>query len=560
MAQAAGIGVLEDHHVTGLQIRLGNVGALLVHIHDHTGHLVAQRVVDIVHKAGAVKACGGGAAPLIGSSQELLGKIHNLLTGKAGGGGAVVAGAAVAAAVEGFGAGLGAGGLAAPVEQGRVGGGLIFVGVLGQGEKIAADIADVVAENHPIPAVFQAQDVGGVALGAHGDHIVIGAGALAQVHTVAGDLTVAQLGMTGVLDVQVIAVHVAFLQIMNDLVPVAVLADDDHNVILGGAAQHCGRSGGTAAQNQVGGGDKADAIHQTVVHGFCGLFGLVLLGLGLLGGRGGLLNGRLGGCLGGRNGLLGLFLGLALQRIGAGGDAGGLAALVEQGLIVGFCVFVGDLGQIHIVAADVADLLTEDHLVPAAADAQYVNLVAGIALGHGGIVGAGAGAHIYVGAVDLAVAKLGILGGLNTDVILVHVARGQVVNNMVPVSGLADDHHNFILGGYIEDFGAGGGLLAQPQIGTGGKADAVHNGALGMGFQGNGAEKQHHRQNQRQGPFGEFHTLPSVLRNRKQADYLPARARSSQTQPRSRAVYRPSFSLFLTIRSRLLTAGSVSCS
>ena len=42
--------------------------------------------------------------------------------------------------------------------------------------------------------------------------------------------------------------------------------------------------------------------------------------------------------------------------------------------------------------------------------------------------------------------------------------------------------------------------------------------------------------------------------------YLPARARSSQTQPKSRAVYRPSFSPFLTIRSRLLAAGSVSWS
>ena len=36
--------------------------------------------------------------------------------------------------------------------------------------------------------------------------------------------------------------------------------------------------------------------------------------------------------------------------------------------------------------------------------------------------------------------------------------------------------------------------------------------------------------------------------------------RSSQTQPTSSAVYRPSFSLFLTTRSRLLAAGSVSWS
>ena len=36
-----------------------------------------------------------------------------------------------------------------------------------------------------------------------------------------------------------------------------------------------------------------------------------------------------------------------------------------------------------------------------------------------------------------------------------------------------------------------------------------------------------------------------------------ARARSSQTQPTSNAVYRPSFSLFFTIRSRDLKFGSL---
>ena len=112
MGQATGVGVLEDHHVAGLQICLGNIGALGVHVHDHAGHLIAQRIVDVVHKTGAVETGGGGAAPLIGGTQELLGEVNNLLAGQSGGSGI---GILSLAAIERFRAGLRAGGLAAAV-------------------------------------------------------------------------------------------------------------------------------------------------------------------------------------------------------------------------------------------------------------------------------------------------------------------------------------------------------------------------------------------------------------------------------------------------------------
>jgi len=86
MGQAFLICVLEEYHITGLQLGLGNCFTLLVHGIEGAADLDAQTVQYIIDKAGAVKTgAGGGAAPEIGDSQMLLGLCHNLIAGNAAG-------------------------------------------------------------------------------------------------------------------------------------------------------------------------------------------------------------------------------------------------------------------------------------------------------------------------------------------------------------------------------------------------------------------------------------------------------------------------------------------
>ena len=60
--------------------------------------------------------------------------------------------------------------------------------------------------------------------------------------------------------------HVANLQIVIDLVPLAALADDRYAVIAGGVDKGCGICVGFAAEPQGAGIDKTDAVHGF----FCG--------------------------------------------------------------------------------------------------------------------------------------------------------------------------------------------------------------------------------------------------------------------------------------------------
>lgn len=77
-----------------------------------------------------------------------------------------------------------------------------------------------------------------------------------------------------------------------------------------------------------------------------------------------------GAAAGGRTGRGG-----AAERFCAGLDTGGLAAAVEQGRLRRCLIFVGDFGQIQIVAADIGDVILVNDAVPAVLDADDIGLL-----------------------------------------------------------------------------------------------------------------------------------------------------------------------------------------
>ena len=161
MGPAGLVGVLEEYHVTGLQTGLGNGRALSVHGGQGTADIEAQRPQHIIDKAGAVKAAGIGAAPLVGDTQLLLCRSNDPVTGCSAAGGSGAAGGNAAggrttggntaggrtAAVQRTGAGSDTGRVATAEELGGLGGGLVLVGSFGQVHIVTADIADGVFKN-----------------------------------------------------------------------------------------------------------------------------------------------------------------------------------------------------------------------------------------------------------------------------------------------------------------------------------------------------------------------------------------------------------------------------
>ena len=149
VGNAAGIGVGEEHQVADLQIRTGNRSADCPLLLGSAGQLDAVGGEDILDKPGAIKTCGGSAAPDIGNAQILLCGGNDLVAQVCSG----------AAAFQGRSAGSNAGRFATPEEEGCVGGCGVLIGVLGQIQVIAADIADLVAVDDLKPLVIDADDV-----------------------------------------------------------------------------------------------------------------------------------------------------------------------------------------------------------------------------------------------------------------------------------------------------------------------------------------------------------------------------------------------------------------
>ena len=141
--------------------------------------------------------------------------------------------------------------------------------------------------------------------------------------------------------------------------------------------------------------------------------------------------------------------------------------------------------------------------------------------------GAGAAAQVYAGAADNAVAQLCVFYGGDCEVVGTHVALLQIEVDTIPAVFLTQHHHTFTGVGGGEDGGIGRGLRAQIQSGGVDKANAVMERVLIR------TVRVMARAMTRLENF--IHYL-RCWDQKSAKNYFPARARSSQTQPTSRAV------------------------
>ena len=181
--------------------------------------------------------------------------------------------------------------------------------------------------------------------------------------------------------------------------------------------------------------------------------------------------------------------------------------------MIGIFVFVGNFGQIQIVAADIANALSVNDAIPAILNAYNISFFIPLRLVDLGIGSAGSGANLHSACGNCAVAQFSVCCGGNLHIITVNVAFFQVVNNFVPVVTLTDDHDNFTFFCIVDDFGIGICFTAQSNTGAGNETDTIDEIASRMCIHGNGTDKQHHSQKKADNSVSNFHTLPSVLGN-----------------------------------------------
>lgn len=162
----------------------------------------------------------------------------------------------------------------------------------------------------------------------------------------------------------------------------------------------------------------------------------------------------------------------AIQRRRAWGHPGGLTAHEEQGILLGCPIFIGYFRQIHIIAADIADVISVDHLEPFAVNTDDVGLFIQLCLGQNAVACSGAGAKIHHAHIDPAVAKLGVFDRGGAKMVAVHVAGLQVVADLIPLPDLLQKHHYLGIMGVSQGPGCGIRLLTKPQGSGGDKADA----------------------------------------------------------------------------------------
>ena len=226
--------VLEEHQVAGLQLTLGNRGAIGELSGGGAVQGVAEVAVHIAGVAGAVKAAGAVAAVNIGAAEILLGVVHHLLAQAAAGGG-----------------GYGGGAVAAGTG-----------GVLAGDHVIAADIAGDAIGRDLVPAVVDTHDVDHRAVVEGGDLTVAGAGAAAHIQgrTLGLDQAVTDGDIRLGGHVQVLAGHIALHGLVVHLIPaVASVLQNHHGVALGGGTQYGGGGAGLVAEAECVGVDGAHA-------------------------------------------------------------------------------------------------------------------------------------------------------------------------------------------------------------------------------------------------------------------------------------------------------------
>ena len=230
---AGGVCILKEHQVAQLEVRdLVAAGQLL-----GRGALdgVAHLLEDVLGKAGAVKAAGGGAAPDVGSAEEVVGVVDDLLADGLDG----LHGSALAHV------GLG-------VPAGR----------LGQGQQVGADIAGLAFVLDLVPAAVEADDIGGFAGGQGSQQLAAGVGGAAEVDGGVLYHAVAQVDVLPLLEGDVLGGHIADLEVVVHQIPAVHLSNDDDVVAIGGVGQDLGVGAGLGPQPETVGFDNADAGFQ----------------------------------------------------------------------------------------------------------------------------------------------------------------------------------------------------------------------------------------------------------------------------------------------------------
>ncbi len=221
--------VVEEDQIAGLKLAAGDrdtVGQLGA---GGTVQGIAEVSIDILGKAGAVKAVGAVAAPDIGPAQKLLGVLHHLNPQRGGGGGD---------------------GIISP----RAGG--VFAG----DHIVAGDIACGAAVGNFIPTVVHAVDGDHRAGVEDGDQLAVGTGTGADIQggAVGLDHTVTDGHVSLGGNVQIFAGHIAFDGEVVHLIPVVFrLFQNHHGIPQGGGGQNGGFGVGLGPEAESIGGDGA---------------------------------------------------------------------------------------------------------------------------------------------------------------------------------------------------------------------------------------------------------------------------------------------------------------
>ena len=199
------------------------------------------------------------------------------------------------------------------------------------------------------------------------------------------------------------------------------------------------------------------------------------------------------------------------QGCRTGGNTGGFTAPVELGGIGGFLILVGDFGQFHKIAADIADGGLIDDLIPAVIYTKNIALAALGGNSNTAVGGAGTGTDINTVSSDLAIAKFCIFALQHIQIVFVHPAFLEIVVDLVPVAGFGEDNNTVMLGCGVQNFGIGGGITAQTQVIGIDKSDAVHGFAGCAGTDSAEADKENGGQHQVDESLGKIHKLPPVM-------------------------------------------------
>ena len=143
---------------------------------------------------------------------------------------------------------------------------VVVVGLLQQGQKVAANVAGLALVGDLIPLAVEADDEADVTLRRLIHDGGIGAGTLADV----GDGVEAGIAEADVLplaEIEVVLVHITDLQIAVDQIPVVNFPDDHNGVAVIGLADHFAVGVGLRPQTQARGGNDADSGFQLRCHG-----------------------------------------------------------------------------------------------------------------------------------------------------------------------------------------------------------------------------------------------------------------------------------------------------